>query len=612
MMKSLLLALALVGSVLAQRKPSVGSILKIRLIDADMNQPIAGYDPLPTTTASIDASALPTTNLAVEAITNGTFASVVWNINTTATGPASKVVNSSPVWVPCGKNGTDIFKCNSIQVGKPVTFQATPYSGKSGTGTVGGSVSVSILLYHSNILTFTLVNADSDTDIGPLLNDTAVVLKDTPRINVRANIKSGVTVGSVKFTNEKGLSKIDSKAPFAYYNNNGADYLPWAPKVGRRSLTVSAYSGTNGQGSLLSTDTVSLVVDTKDRTKPKLHSFLVLTPIVNVTSTNAGIAEFQLVVHDDYSGIAMIAVGVSGLGPYVEVDPTIGGNQAIKWNISLDIPADSFPGRFPLYVSVRDFESNNLYLSEKELGAMGLPTHIVVNNPDADISPPELLSFTALSPLTVDVTTSGATVQFKIVAQDDKGVVSCGIFARGNGQFFEAQGSMSDPVAGKTECLLHVYFHSLTPPGTYFLEVRLFDAKVRWNILGAAALAQLSFPSTVEVINSGADTFAPTLLTFSATPSPWGVYITYNVEDLQSGFWFGRVWATLPDGTRRGLDSSEMMFCAVPQFYFEGWLDLPTRGAYKLSIELEDGIGNAATISSEELTARGFLGSFTN
>jgi hypothetical protein len=553
MMKSLLLALALVGSVLAQRKPSVGSILKIRLIDSDTNQPIAGYDPLPTTAASIDASTLPTINLAVGAITNGTVASVVWNINTTATGPASKAVNFSPVWVPCGKNGTDIFKCNSIQVGKPVTFQATPYSGKSATGTVGGSVSVSISLYHSNILTFTLI---------------------------------------------------------------GTDYLPWAPQVGRRSLTVSAYSGTNGQGVLFSTATVSLKVDTKYRISPKINSFVLLTPTVNVSLGNPGTALLQIVVQDDYVGINGLSVGVDGFGtPHVNLYPNVWGNQATTFNISLEFAADTLSGSYNLHIWVVDHDSNGNYLNNGHLAALGLPSYIVVNNPDQDVTPPTLVSLTALSPMTVDTTFDDAALKFKVVTNDGQtGVYSCIVMVDWE---LAGYGWETKPVPGEKEFTVTLFIPEFTPAGTYNLQVRLEDKKSNVNVVDTATLAQLSFPSTFKVINREVvDNTPPKLLNFTVSsltvPVGGTVTTTYTMQDEQSGFFTARVCAThtLRVGPNRCIRSP---YLYTPERYYvgEAVFSFDEPGVYMLWLRFGDNVGNNNELSPEQLAALGYPNSFT-
>jgi MYXO-CTERM domain-containing protein len=104
---------------------------------------------------------------------------------------------------------------------------------------------------------FTLVNADTDQDIGPLSNGATVNLAALPtrNLNVRANT-SPVTVGSVRFGLDGVASyRIENSGPYALAGDTGGNYSAWTPSVGSHSLVATAFDAagaTGGSGAPLS------------------------------------------------------------------------------------------------------------------------------------------------------------------------------------------------------------------------------------------------------------------------------------------------------------------------------------------------------------------------
>lgn len=100
------------------------------------------------------------------------------------------------------------------------------------------------------VINFTLVNADTDEDIGPLVNDDVIVLSTLPtqNLNVRANINPA-TVGSVRFAlNGNNKYRIENVLPYALKGDRQGNYYPWTPAIGEHTLTATPYTRSKGRG----------------------------------------------------------------------------------------------------------------------------------------------------------------------------------------------------------------------------------------------------------------------------------------------------------------------------------------------------------------------------
>jgi len=110
---------------------------------------------------------------------------------------------------------------------------------------------------------FTLVDADSDRDIGPLANGDTVDLAALPtrNLNVRADTSPAI-VGSVRFVFE-GNVHVENGAPYTLGGDNGTgDYFPWTPGLGAQTLSATPYSGSDAGGAAGNALTVTFnVVD---------------------------------------------------------------------------------------------------------------------------------------------------------------------------------------------------------------------------------------------------------------------------------------------------------------------------------------------------------------
>ncbi|MGL4573213.1 MAG: hypothetical protein ACRCV9_00320 [Burkholderiaceae bacterium] len=91
---------------------------------------------------------------------------------------------------------------------------------------------------------FTVVNADTEAPIATFTSSGSISLKDTPRINVRANATG---VGSVVFS-DGSSSRTENVAPYAYKGDKNGNYAVWSPSAGTYRITAKPYSGSGGAG----------------------------------------------------------------------------------------------------------------------------------------------------------------------------------------------------------------------------------------------------------------------------------------------------------------------------------------------------------------------------
>lgn len=118
----------------------------------------------------------------------------------------------------------------------------------------------------NTVTQFILVDADSDTDIGPLNDgDTlSMSLLPTANLNVRAETFPS-TVGSVRFALDGNANfKTESVAPYALAGDEGGDYNPWTPALGAHILTATPFTEAAAAGSAGTALTVNFTVEATD------------------------------------------------------------------------------------------------------------------------------------------------------------------------------------------------------------------------------------------------------------------------------------------------------------------------------------------------------------
>lgn len=94
---------------------------------------------------------------------------------------------------------------------------------------------------------FTVVNADTDEDIGILRDGDVFVKPEGLNINVRYNTIN--TPGSVVFRHQGKVVRRENEAPFSIRGDYSGNYLVWEGAVpGQHTIQATPYSGPNGTG----------------------------------------------------------------------------------------------------------------------------------------------------------------------------------------------------------------------------------------------------------------------------------------------------------------------------------------------------------------------------
>jgi hypothetical protein len=149
-----------------------------------------------------------------------------------------------------------------------------------------------------SVVSLTLVNADTNQDIGLLTNGMTLNLATLPtrNLNVRANT-SPADVGSVKFSyNAISSYRIESGAPYALAGDvGGTDYHPWTPDVNpTSSIVATPYSEPNAAGSRGTALTVNFSVI--DQALPQVTGLTLLDSLSGqVLVSNLGAGQTVLV-----------------------------------------------------------------------------------------------------------------------------------------------------------------------------------------------------------------------------------------------------------------------------------------------------------------------------
>lgn len=115
----------------------------------------------------------------------------------------------------------------------------------------------------ADVVSYTLVNADTDTDLltmtpGIVLNLAAL---PTRNLNIRANTNPAVT-GSVVFTLSGTQTRIatENVVPYALFSDYMGNYFPWTPALGNYTLVALPYDGPSGTGTAGISLTISFTV----------------------------------------------------------------------------------------------------------------------------------------------------------------------------------------------------------------------------------------------------------------------------------------------------------------------------------------------------------------
>jgi MYXO-CTERM domain-containing protein len=174
------------------------------------------------------------------------------------------------VTIPNGSGGPTCFDgtavpdppnvtCNGIATAPPGTGGAGGATGAGGTsnGGAGGATTVQ----PPRVEQFTLVNADSDTDLMELTEASTLNLDVLPpNLTARADTDPPM-VGSVVLQVDGAAPRTENTAPYMLTVENApGDYSPWTLALGSHTVIATPYSGANATGTVGAPATVTFTL----------------------------------------------------------------------------------------------------------------------------------------------------------------------------------------------------------------------------------------------------------------------------------------------------------------------------------------------------------------
>jgi uncharacterized delta-60 repeat protein len=197
---------------------------------------------------TINLAALTTTKLNIRAnITAATTDSVVFSLSGQQSRHHTEYIAPYALFV----NDKENYFGSTLQPGD-YTLTAIPYSAAGGQSEPGTPLTIHFHVLHQIVNSFTLINADTDQDIGVLKDGDVIDLSTRPagtKLNIRANTHPAA-VGSVVFDINGPVKRkeIQNSAPYALLSDHRGDYFGIMPPVGSYTLTVTPFSAVGGGG----------------------------------------------------------------------------------------------------------------------------------------------------------------------------------------------------------------------------------------------------------------------------------------------------------------------------------------------------------------------------
>lgn len=229
--------------------PSVASLV---LIDADRDQPIAGFAPL-AEGSELNLSTLPSRRLSIRAETSP---AVAGSVRFTLDGVVLRTENLAPYAIAGDAAGGADYLPWTPTLGAHVLV-VTPFAGANASGAAGPARTLRFTVVDQPVIVgVDLIDADRDEVIPGALspfegavNELNLGTLPSRRLSIRARTQPAPT-GSVRFVLDGVQLRVENSAPYAIAGDaaGGTDYLPWTPTVGDHVLVMTPYSGSGATG----------------------------------------------------------------------------------------------------------------------------------------------------------------------------------------------------------------------------------------------------------------------------------------------------------------------------------------------------------------------------
>ncbi|RAJ92155.1 putative secreted protein (Por secretion system target) [Larkinella arboricola] len=200
----------------------------------------------------INLATLPTDQLTIRATTSpGAVGSVVFSLSGNMT--YTRTESAAPYSLFGDDQGN--YRRWTLKPGSYL-LTATPYLGAAGADLSGTPLTLSFQIVNQtptgspSVISYTLMNADTDQPIKVLTNNEILNLANLPsNLNIRSNTNPA-TVGSVVMilNGQQTRSQTENQPPYALFGDNIGNYKVWTPAIGSYTLTGTAYSGTGAGG----------------------------------------------------------------------------------------------------------------------------------------------------------------------------------------------------------------------------------------------------------------------------------------------------------------------------------------------------------------------------
>jgi hypothetical protein len=228
------------------------------------NSSLTGYDDVsvivnapagvPVANAGSDkAITLPTNSVVINGSgtdTGGSISAYAWS---QVSGPSTATLS--------GATTANLTASNLVQGPYVFRLTVTDNSGLTASDDVTVTVSAASGGSGQSVTTLMLIDADTDSEIGPIQNGSTIDLAVVgANLNIRADTSPN-PVGSVRFSlNDVADYATQTNPPYAMGGDALTDFWPWTPPLGTLTVTATPYTGAGATGTTGTPKTVTFTV----------------------------------------------------------------------------------------------------------------------------------------------------------------------------------------------------------------------------------------------------------------------------------------------------------------------------------------------------------------